>query len=107
MKYYGRMLKNTQIGVPWKLEGHRPIEHSCKKKKKRGLKCRILIETNRPGEPNYRDENGNKYPHIKSLRNRTSLLEILIKEILEKRKWNIISPREERREIQVRMPNKQ
>ena len=59
--------------------GQRPIEHICKKEKKK-LKCKTLVDTNIQGKPKYRDEKGNKYPDIESFENRTSLPETEIKE---------------------------
>ena len=56
--------------------------------------------------PKYKDENNNKYTDTQSFLNRTTLPEIEIKEILKKRKENIISSREEGRPINVRITNK-
>ena len=58
------------------------------------------------GEPKYRDEKDNKYSDIESFQNRTYLPEIEIKDILKKKKGNIITPREEGRVIKVRIINK-
>ena len=79
-------------------EGHRPMEHRCKKEKEK-LKFRTLIETNIHGEPKYRDEKGNKYSNIESFQNRMCIQEIEIKESIKKRKGNIISSREEGRTL--------
>ena len=86
-------------------EGHKQIEYSCKKENEK-LKCRTLIETNILGEPKYREKKGNKYSDIESFQNRMSISEIEIRESLKKIKGNIISPREERRAIKVRITNK-
>ena len=57
-------------------EGHRTIEHSCKKENEK-LQCSTLIETNILGKPKYRDGKGNKYPSKKLLKqNGTSETEI-------------------------------
>ena len=82
-------------------EGSRPIEHSCKKEKEK-LECRTLIKTNIQGKPKYTDKKSYKYQDIESFWNRMSLLEFEI----QKRKGNIITPREDRRAIKVRITNK-
>ena len=77
-------------------DGHRPIEHSCKKENEKS-KCRTLIETNILEEPKYRDKKGKKYPDIESFQNKTTLPEIEIQKSQRKRKEIALSSREEER----------
>ena len=83
-------------------DGHRPIEHSCKKGNEK-LKYKTLIETNIFGESKYRDEKGNENPNIKIFQNRTSLAESEIRQCQKKRKENTLSSKEEERRNKLKI----